>query len=366
MAFFYLRTSIVKAGSGKSAVASAAYQSGQILHNERTGLTFSYRNKEEVIHSEIILPTDAPEAYSDRATLWNAVEAKENKLNSRYARQFVIALPKEWSREDCIAHSREFIQKALVDKGMVADWAYHEKENNPHIHIMTTVRGFNADGTWKQNEKKIYALDENGNKIPEMDEKTGEQRVRVRMRNGRTSTEKIWKRITVQQNEWNKRQFLKDVRKAWADTCNRYLDADNQITHLSYVERGINKVALLHEGPEARAALKRGIEFDVIKENQERRRLNEQLAKLEQFMKEARKILQELKNRLEKWRKQNDEKRSNRTDRHITRDGRIGAGVSGTSGRDGEGDGKDESVRRLKEEVDELKRRTAKIHRRRR
>ena len=207
MAFFYLRASYIKASSGKSAVASSAYQSGDVLFNKRTGMTFGYRNKEEVIFSEILLPTNAPDTYKDRATLWNAVEAKENKINSRYARQFVIALPKEWTREECIEHSREFVQK-LVDKGMAADWSYHEKEQNPHIHIMTTIRGFNQDGTWANMERKMYALDEQGNKIPEIDEKTGEQKVRVRTRNGHTTTEKLWKRISVQKNEWNGRKFL--------------------------------------------------------------------------------------------------------------------------------------------------------------
>ena len=364
MAFFYLRASYIKASSGKSAVASSAYQSGDTLFNERTGMTFSYRNKEEVIFSEILLPTNAPDTYKDRATLWNAVEAKENKSNSRYARQFVIALPKEWTREERIEHSREFVQK-LVDRGMAADWSYHEKDQNPHIHIMTTIRGFNPDGSWANQEKKIFALDENGNRIPEVDKKTGEQKVRVRTRNGHTTTEKLWKRITVQKSEWNGKKFLRDVRREWADTCNRYLDADNQITHLSYAERGLNRVALLHEGPEARAAMKRGVVFDVVKENQERRRLNEQLAKLEQFIAEARKILQELKNRLEKWRKQNDEKRSKRTIEFGRGNGSSGTGLSETFTGNHDRIGRTDSFQRLKEESEKLEKRSKKIHRRR-
>ena len=197
MAIFYMRTSIVRASSGKSAVASAAYQAAQALHNEKLNHTFSYSRKEEVIHSEIMLPDNAPDSFHDRQTLWNAVEAKESKTNSRYARQFVIATPKEWSAEETIERAREFIQSALVDKGMIADWSFHIKDGNPHIHIMATVRGFNPDGSWAVMERKTYALDEHGERIPEIDPATGEQKVRKRTRNGVSSTEKLWKRTTV-------------------------------------------------------------------------------------------------------------------------------------------------------------------------
>lgn len=177
IALFYLRTSIVRASSGKSAVASAAYQSAEKgLYSERLGQTFSYSSKEEVVFSEVLLPENAPDEYRDRQTLWNAVEAKENRSNSRYARQFVIATPKEWNEQETIERSRVFIQQALVSKGMCVDWAFHRKENNPHLHIMATVRGFNQDGSWAQMEKKVFALDENGERIPEIDPKQGNRR----------------------------------------------------------------------------------------------------------------------------------------------------------------------------------------------
>lgn len=77
MAFFYMHTKIVRASSGKSAVAAAAYQSGQSLHDTRLGQSFSYTHKEEVVHTEVMLPDNAPAAFIDRQTLWNAVEEKE-------------------------------------------------------------------------------------------------------------------------------------------------------------------------------------------------------------------------------------------------------------------------------------------------
>lgn len=350
MAIFYLRTSIIKASNGKSAIASAAYQSATSLYNERLGQTFQYRNKEEVIFSEVLLPDHAPVEYKDREKLWNAVEKSHNKINSRYARQFVIGLPVEWSKEECIEHSREFIQSVLVDAGMCVDWSFHGKQGNPHLHLMCTCREVKSDGTFASMEKKVYVLDENGERVPEIDSKTGEQKIRIRRKNGKEYVEKLWKRTTVQTNQWNSRRFLKEVKQAWADTCNKYLASDQQIDHRSYTERKINRVPLVHEGPEARVALARGIEMDVIKENQERRRLNERLAKLEQFITEARKILQELKCRLEKWRRQNDKKRSNRTVEFGRGDGVVAEGLSGTLAGNHDRAGSNDNIQRLKEQ----------------
>ena len=300
MAFFYLRTSVVRASSGKSAIASAAYMTASSLYSERLGRTFSYKNKEEVVHSEIMFCENCPESLRDRNALWNAVEKKENRSNSKYARCFIVALPIEWTKEECIEYSREFVQKAFVEKGMCGDWAFHMKDGNPHLHVQTTIRAFNKNGTWAQSEKKEYVLDENGEKIPELDE-NGEQKVRVRVRNGRTSTERMWKRRTVKSNPWDSRQFLKDVKKDWAEKANKYLPIEEQMDYRSYKERNVNRVPLLHEGTAAREALKRGEVFDVIKENEERRSLNDQLSKLEKRIEEVRKKFEELKNRFRRW-----------------------------------------------------------------
>ena len=312
MAIFYLRTSIVRSSSGKSAVASAAYQSATSLHDERLGKTFSYKNKEEVIHTEILLPENAPAEYKDRATLWNAVEQHENKSNSRYARQFIVAVPREWTKDEAIERSRDFIQKAFVDKGMAADWAFHMKGDNPHLHIMCTVRGFTKDGGWATMEKKAYALDPDGQRIPEIDPKTGEQKVRRRTRNGVVSEEKIWKRITVQANNWNKRSFLNETKKLWAAHCNQYLTEENKIDGRSYEEQNILKLPQVHEGPEARAATEQGIIYDSVKENRERNRINQILQQAKSFICNAQNFIEVMKKRLQQWRLRHDTERSSR------------------------------------------------------
>lgn len=63
---------------------------------------------------------------------------------------------------------------------MAVDWALHNKPGNPHVHVMCTVRGFNRDRSWARMEKKVIALDADGNRIPVIDPKTEKQKVRAR------------------------------------------------------------------------------------------------------------------------------------------------------------------------------------------
>ena len=85
--------SIVQRSKGKSAVAGAAYQSGEKLFSEYDQTYKDYRNKHGIVYTEILLPPNAPPEYADRATLWNAAEEVEKQWNSQLARRFVLALP---------------------------------------------------------------------------------------------------------------------------------------------------------------------------------------------------------------------------------------------------------------------------------
>lgn len=87
----HFKITIVKRSQGQSAVAGAAYQSGERLFSEYDQKTKFYNKKKELVHAEIMLPSHAPPGYADRATLWNAVEAIENQWNSQLARRIVLA-----------------------------------------------------------------------------------------------------------------------------------------------------------------------------------------------------------------------------------------------------------------------------------
>ena len=127
----HFNISIIARGNakGSSAVGVAAYQSGDKLYSEYEHEWKAGDHLERIIHTEILLPPNAPEAYRDRATLWNAVDAAEKKATAQTARRIIIALPKELTREENIELIRNYCQTSFVDRGMIADFAVHDDSN---------------------------------------------------------------------------------------------------------------------------------------------------------------------------------------------------------------------------------------------
>lgn len=77
----------------RSALAAASYRSGQTLYSERRQKTFDYTRKEDVRHSEILAPRNAPAWVKDRQTLWNTVEALEKRKDAQLARDVIAVFP---------------------------------------------------------------------------------------------------------------------------------------------------------------------------------------------------------------------------------------------------------------------------------
>jgi ATP-dependent exoDNAse (exonuclease V) alpha subunit len=119
MAIFHMNIKIITRGAGKSAVAAAAYRSGETLTNEYDGVTHDYTHKSGIFHSEILLPPNAPQEFSNRSVLWNSVEKTERYKTAQLAREIGISLPRELSREESIELARRFVQDTFVDKGCV-------------------------------------------------------------------------------------------------------------------------------------------------------------------------------------------------------------------------------------------------------
>ena len=132
MAIYHCSIKIISRGKGKSAVAAAAYRSGEKLTNEYDGVTHDYTRKRGISHTEILLPAHAPPEFSDRSTLWNAVEKIEKAKNSQLAREIEIAIPKELSEQEQLALVREYVKQNFMSAGMCADIAIHDKKDrNP-------------------------------------------------------------------------------------------------------------------------------------------------------------------------------------------------------------------------------------------
>ena len=132
---------IVQRSQRQSAVAAAAYQSGEKLFCEYDQQVKHYPEKRGIVHNEILLPPNAPQEYADRNTLWNAAEAVEKQWNSQLARRWVLTIPREIPPDQYAVLVREFCEQQFVSKGMIADFAIHDPHppgHNPHAHEKTS------------------------------------------------------------------------------------------------------------------------------------------------------------------------------------------------------------------------------------
>lgn len=251
MSIYHCSLKNISRSSGRSAVACAAYRSGEELEDLETGITHDYRKKTGIAFAEIFLCKNAPERFQNREELWNEVEKIEKAADARLAREIEVAIPRELSLEE-MKNLVAGYAKMLTEEGMCVDAAIHLKVGNPHAHLMCTTRKIKADGTWDQKEKKVYALDEFGNKIPVIDQETREQKIGARGR-------RIWKRVTVAANDLNAKENVEKWRKMWSEHCNAYLEPEQQIDHRSYERQGKKDVIpTIHEGYAAREMEKRG------------------------------------------------------------------------------------------------------------
>ncbi|WP_239806764.1 Ti-type conjugative transfer relaxase TraA [Croceicoccus hydrothermalis] len=227
MAIFHFSAKVIGRSSGRSAVAAAAYRAGERLHDERIDRDHDFTNKAGVLHSEVMLPKGAPEAFTDRATLWNAVEAAEKRKDAQLSREVEFALPRELTKKDNIKLAREFVKAELVEKGMIADLNVHwdiseDGKAKPHAHVMLTMREVTKDGF--------------GAKV----------------------------------RDWNKTALIEQWRERWADHVNRALaerDIDARIDHRSLEAQGIALEPQDKIGSAASRIGGRGLEAERIGEH---------------------------------------------------------------------------------------------------
>lgn len=147
MAIYHLTAKIVSRERGHSAVAAAAYRSGESLTEDSTGITFDYSRKAGVEHHEILAPDGAPDWAHDRRKLWNAVEAAEKRRDAQLAREIELGLPVELDPTQQLALVRDYVQRQFVSHGMIADVAIHrDNPENPHAHVLLTTRTLTPDG----------------------------------------------------------------------------------------------------------------------------------------------------------------------------------------------------------------------------
>ncbi|CAN7627173.1 Ti-type conjugative transfer relaxase TraA [Pararhizobium sp. LjRoot238] len=253
MAIMFVRAQVIGRGAGRSIVSAAAYRHRARMMDEQAGTSFSYRGGvAELVHEELALPDQRPAwfrtAIGGRSVagasevLWNAVDAFEKRADAQLARELIIALPEELTRAENIALVREFVRDNLTSKGMVADWVYHDRQGNPHIHLMTTLRPLTEEGF---GAKKVAVTGEDGEPLRVVTPDRPKGKIVYKLWAGDKETMKAWK-------------------IAWAETANRHLALAGHEIRLdgrSYAEQGLDGIAQKHLGPEKAALTRTGREM---------------------------------------------------------------------------------------------------------
>lgn len=253
---------ITQRSKRQSAVAGAAYQSGDTLFSEYDQKRKSYSEKRGILYTEIMLPENAPPEYADRNTLWNAVEKIENQWNSQLARRFVLALPVEVPAEKYSQMLQEYCNEHFVSKGMCCDFAIHDTgKGNPHCHIMLTLRAMDEQGKWLPKSRKVYDLDEHGE--------------RIKLPSGN------WKSHKENTVDWNEQWHGAVWRQGWQDTQNKFLEAANRPERVdlrSYEKQGIDKVPTVHMGAAVTQMERRGEQTNIGNLNRDIKSANSLMA----------------------------------------------------------------------------------------
>ena len=251
MSLFHLNVTQIKRSKGQSAIAAAAYRAGEKLYSEYYGENSDYTNKGGVICSEILLPDHAPREYTDRQTLWNAVEKAERGKNAQLAYSFDIALQNEFSLDENVALARQFLLEHFVSRGMVVDFAIHVPDtepggiSNPHFHVLAPIRPIESNGKWGMKQHRVYELDEEGNRLLD------------------TDGNYIFNAVPT--TDWGSPETLEYWREQWAALCNAKFEEKGlpeRIDHRSYERQGVDILPTIHEGPSVRQMEAKGIRTD--------------------------------------------------------------------------------------------------------
>lgn len=350
MAIFHFKVKIINRKSGRSAVASAAYRSGEKLVNEYDGLEHDYTKKHWIEYTEIMLPDCAPKEYKDRNILWNAVEKIEKSNMARLSREFEIALPVEQSQEQQIEVLQNFIKDEIIPLNLCADICIHnppvmndrkqpiddtghptkEKDKmifrNPHAHVMVTMRPLDSNGKWEKkseveyickrgDEEKRFTADEfnkekdngwekqykyvNGKEKVWLTKSEGEAMGLERVNRSPRTTK--GGRINPNVSYINDRARVFEWRKHWEMAVNdkfKELGLDISIDHRSFKDQGRDELPSYHMGPQA-TNIERRAERELLEGKDETQIVHSDIALINKQIKEHNKFVVELRKSIE-------------------------------------------------------------------
>ena len=186
----------------------------------------------------------------------------------------MLTIPREIPSDQYAVLVQEFCQQQFVSKGMIVDFAIHDPHppgHNPHAHVLLTMRAMDEHGKWLPKSRKVYDLDESGE--------------RIKLPSGR------WKSHKEDTVDWNDQKYCEIWRHEWEVIQNRYLEANDRPERVdlrSYARQGLDIVPTVHEGAAVRQMEKRGIQTNIGNLNREIRAAN-------RLMKSIRQLIQNLK-----------------------------------------------------------------------
>ena len=387
MAIFHFTVKIVGRSKGKSIISASAYLNGDVMKNEETGKVSYYTSKKEVVYTSLMMCDNAPPEWTNvpeenirrfqkssryqraedkeavlekfkltfrKQRLWNEVLKVEKSANAQLGRSFEFSLPREWSRQEQISYTTDFIQKNFVAKGMCADWSIHDKgDGNPHVHLLVTMRPFMENHTWGNKEVKDWAFvrDGDGNIVIDelhsdwwQDKKKPERcgiRIPILDADGNQKLDsrnrKQWKRELTDATAWNNQKNCELWRSEWAKECNLHLKQEQQIDHRSYERQGKIEIPTIHEGANARKIEEKYLSGQAasaswkVEENRMIKKQNAILKKLQEVFGQVSVLLKQWKGRLcdirRKQRSHSYDGEYDKSDRGTARD--YGRDVSG-------------------------------------
>lgn len=237
MSIYHLSVKAISRGDGRSAVACAAYRSGEKLTCDYYDKTQDYTKKSGVEFTNIYAPPNTNPDLLDRQTLWNTVEKVERRKDAVLAREFEIAFPSELNAEQRKQLLDELCQKLVEKYGVVVDAAIHAPHTesgsdarNYHAHIMFTTRAINENGEFAAKKYRDFSRD-------------------------------------------NGTETVCDWRADFADLCNKHLEQagfDERVDHRSYADQSKDYLEpTVHEGPAVTAMRRRGIDTEISLNNDE-------------------------------------------------------------------------------------------------
>lgn len=238
MAIYHFSIKNIGRSNGRSAVAAAAYRSGEKLVDSVYGKEQDYTKKSGIEYKNIYVPSHANENLLDRQTLWNEVEKSELKKNgdlkltARLAKEFEIAFPHEVDADTRKRMLDELAQTLVKNHNVVVDAVIHaphtksgSDERNYHAHIMFTTRSINEQG---ELGKKAREFNDDG------------------------------KNLTLA------------YRELWANMVNRELEqigTQERVSHLSYSDLKYDLEPTVHEGSKITQLRRQGIDTEISLKN---------------------------------------------------------------------------------------------------